>query len=73
MEADPSLLSFNVALGVLLVDILLSGDNAIVIALVCRSLSLEHRAKALWLGVAGAFLARLVLTSCASMAMNFSS
>ena len=70
MEADPSLLSFNVALGVLLVDILLSGDNAIVIALVCRSLSLEHRTKALWLGVAGAFLARLVLTSCASMAMN---
>jgi YjbE family integral membrane protein len=70
VEADPSLLSFNVAFGVLLVDILLSGDNAIVIALVCRSLSKEHRAKALWLGVIGAFLARLVLTSCATLAMN---
>ena len=70
MEADPSLLSLNVALGVLLVDILLSGDNAIVIALVCRSLSKEHRFKALWLGILGAFLARLVLTSCAAFAMK---
>ena len=70
MEADPSLLSFQVALGVLLVDILLSGDNAIVIALVCRTLSKEHRSKALWLGVLGAFFARLVLTACASLAMN---
>ncbi len=70
MEADPSLLSFNVALGVLLVDILLSGDNAIVIALVCRSLDERHRTKALWIGILGAFLARLVLTSCATLAMN---
>ena len=70
MEADASLLSFNVALGVLFVDILLSGDNAIVIALVCRSLSKEHRVKALWLGVLGAFLARLVLTGFATLAMN---
>ncbi len=70
MEADPSLLSFNVTLGVLLVDILLSGDNAIVIALVCRSLSPVHRTKALLLGVIGAFLARLALTSCATLAMS---
>ena len=70
MEADASLLSLNVGLGVLLVDILLSGDNAIVIALVCRTLSPAHRSKALWLGVLGAFVARLVLTSVASLAMN---
>lgn len=70
MEADASLWSLNVALGVLLVDILLSGDNAIVIALVCRTLSSEHRTKALCLGVLGAFVARLVLTSCATLAMN---
>ena len=70
MDADPSLLSFNVALGVLLVDILLSGDNAIVIALVCRRLSPAHRSKALWLGVLGAFGARLLLTSVATLAMN---
>ncbi len=70
MEVDASIWSMNVALGVLLVDILLSGDNAIVIALVCRSLSPAHRTKALWLGVLGAFGARLVLTTVASMAMN---
>ena len=54
----------------LLVDVLLSGDNALIIALVCRSLSLEHRRKALWLGVAGALLARLVLTACATLVMH---
>lgn len=70
METDASLLSLNVGLGVLLADILLSGDNAIVIALVCRSLSKEHRARALWLGVLGALLARLVMTSLATLAMN---
>jgi YjbE family integral membrane protein len=70
MESDPSLLSLNVAMGVLLVDILLSGDNAIVIALACRSLSKEHRVKALWLGVLGAFLARLVLASSATLALR---
>ncbi len=70
MEADASVWSLNVAMGVLLVDILLSGDNAIVIALVCRSLSQAHRSKALWLGVLGAFGARLLLTGVATMAMN---
>ena len=70
MEADASVWSLNVAMGVLLVDILLSGDNAIVIALVCRSLSKAHRSKALWLGVLGAFGARLLLTGVASLAMN---
>ena len=70
MEADPSLLSLNVGLGVLLTDVLLSGDNAMVIALVCRSLSPAHRTRALWLGILGAFLVRLVLTSVANVAMN---
>lgn len=70
METDASIWSLNVGLGVLLVDILLSGDNAIVIALVCRSLSKAHRTKALWLGIAGAFVARLVLTGVATLAMN---
>lgn len=63
-------MSFQVALGVLLIDVLLSGDNAIIIALVCHSLSLEHRRKALWLGVAGALLARLVLTAGATLVMH---
>ncbi|MDR3368384.1 TerC family protein [Rhodoferax sp.] len=70
MEVDASVWSFNVALGVLLVDILLSGDNAIVIALVTRTLDKKHRMKALWLGILGAFAARLFLTSIATFAME---
>ncbi|HEY8908602.1 MAG TPA: TerC family protein [Rhodoferax sp.] len=70
MEADASVWSFNVALGVLLVDILLSGDNAIVIALVSRTLDKKHRMKALWLGILGAFAARVFLTSIATFAME---
>lgn len=63
-------MSLQVALGVLLVDVLLSGDNALIIALVCRTLSPEHRRNALWLGVAGALLARLVLTAFATLVMH---
>lgn len=70
MPVDSNLFSVNAAIGVLLVDILLSGDNAIVIALVCRTLVKEDRIRALWLGMAGAFMARLVLTSSASLIMR---
>ena len=70
MDADPSLMSFNVILGVLLVDILLSGDNAIVIALVCRSLPKRQQTRVMLLGIAGALLARLLLTSVATLAMQ---
>ena len=70
MDADPSVISFNVILGVLLVDILLSGDNAIVIALVCRSLPKRQQTRVMWLGILGAFFARLLLTSVATLAMQ---
>ena len=69
MEVDPSALSLNLILGVLFVDIVLSGDNAIVIALACRSLSKKHRFKAMWLGVVGAFFARLLLSVFTSLVM----
>lgn len=70
MDLDPSAISFNVILGVLLVDILLSGDNAIVIALVCRSLPKRQQNRVMWLGILGAFLARLLLTFVATLAMQ---
>lgn len=70
MDADPSVISFNVIFGVLLVDILLSGDNAIVIALVCRSLPKRQQTRVMWLGILGALLARLLLTSVATLAMQ---
>jgi len=70
MEIDPSVISFNVILGILLVDVLLSGDNAIVIALVCRSLPKTAQFRVMWLGILGAFVARLLLTMVATTAME---
>ena len=44
------------------IDILLSGDNAVVIALACRSLPLRQRRLAIWLGAAAAIALRVVFT-----------
>ena len=70
MDIIATELSFQVLFGVLLVDILLSGDNAIVIALVCRSLPKAAQAKVMWIGILGAFLARLFMTSIAVFVME---
>ena len=45
---------------IVIVDVLLSGDNAVVIALACRNLPEKHRNIAVLAGTAGAVLARLV-------------
>jgi len=47
---------------IVVIDILLSGDNAVVIALACRSLPPEQRRKGVLFGVAGAIGLRIVLT-----------
>jgi YjbE family integral membrane protein len=44
------------------VNIILSGDNAVVIALACRSLPADLQKKGILFGSAGAILARVVLT-----------
>lgn len=46
---------------IVLIDILLGGDNAVVIALACRRLPAENRMKGVVLGTAGAILLRVVL------------
>jgi YjbE family integral membrane protein len=46
---------------IILIDILLGGDNAVVIALACRKLPPELRAKGVMWGVVGAVGARVVL------------
>lgn len=51
-------------------DLLLSGDNALVIALVCRSLPPSLRARAIMLGTGLAILLRVVLTTIASFLLN---
>jgi len=47
---------------IIVIDLLLSGDNAVVIALACRNLPLEQRKKGIMFGVGGAIGLRIVLT-----------
>lgn len=46
---------------IIVIDILLAGDNAIVIGMAAANLPAEHRKKAIWWGTAGAILIRLLL------------
>jgi len=50
---------------IILIDILLGGDNAIVIALACRHLPADVRMKGIVYGTAGAILIRILLISFA--------
>lgn len=53
---------FWVAVGqIIMIDILLGGDNAVVIALACRKLPAQQRAQGILWGTAGAILLRVVL------------
>jgi YjbE family integral membrane protein len=71
MELDLSSSLFWIAVGqIILIDIVLSGDNAVVIALACRNLSPEQRRKGIFWGVAGAISLRVVLTVFAALVMN---
>jgi YjbE family integral membrane protein len=47
---------------IIVIDLLLSGDNAVVIALACRNLPPQQRKQGIAYGVAGAILLRVVLT-----------
>lgn len=47
---------------IIMINLLLSGDNAVVIALACRNLPLELRNKGILFGVGGAIVLRIVLT-----------
>ena len=71
MELDLTSAVFWVAVGqIILIDIVLSGDNAVVIALACRNLSPEQRKAGIFWGVAGAVSLRVVLTIFAALVMN---
>ena len=53
---------FWVAVGqIIMIDILLGGDNAVVIALACRKLPAHQRTKGILWGTAGAIILRVVL------------
>lgn len=49
-------------LTIIFIDLLLAGDNAIVIGLAARNLPKEHQKKAIWYGTGGAVLIRVVAT-----------
>lgn len=54
--------AFWVALGqIIMIDILLGGDNAVVIALACRKLPPAQRTKGILWGTAGAIVLRVIL------------
>ena len=64
--------SFWVALGkIVWVNILLSGDNAVVIALAARSLPTLQRTKAIFIGSAAAIVLRVLLTVFAATLLQF--
>lgn len=53
---------FWIALGqIIVIDILLGGDNAVVIALACRKLPIAQRRKGIIYGTAGAIILRVIL------------
>jgi len=59
---DPTTLAFWIAvLQIVLIDILLGGDNAVVIALACRRLPPAQRKLGIFWGVAGAIALRIVM------------
>jgi YjbE family integral membrane protein len=63
MPVDSASGGFGLLLQVVLLDLLLSGDNALIIALACRRLPDAMRRRAMWLGTLLAILLRFVLTA----------
>ena len=70
MDGSFAASAFGVPLEILFLDLLLSGDNAVVIALACRRLPPRDAQKAILLGTAGAISLRLVLTAFASVLIS---
>ena len=49
-------------LSIIMIDLILAGDNAVLIAMAVRSLPLAKRQKGIMIGAGGAVILRLVLT-----------
>jgi YjbE family integral membrane protein len=58
-------LEWNAILQIIIIDILLGGDNAVVIALACRNLPPKHRRQGIIWGAAGAIVLRVILITVA--------
>ncbi|VCU69273.1 Integral membrane protein TerC family protein [Pigmentiphaga humi] len=58
-------LSWSAVLQIIIIDILLGGDNAVVIALACRNLPAKRRMQGILWGTAGAIVLRVILIAFA--------
>ena len=56
---------------IIAIDVVLSGDNAVVIALACRNLAPELRRQGILWGVGGAIALRVVLTAFAAALLGY--
>ncbi|KVC29129.1 hypothetical protein WS58_12990 [Burkholderia pseudomultivorans] len=63
-------LHWGAVLQIVIIDILLGGDNAVVIALACRNLPANQRLRGVVWGTAGAILLRVVLISFAVVLLD---
>jgi YjbE family integral membrane protein len=63
-------LSWAAVFQIILIDILLGGDNAVVIALACRNLAAKQRMQGILWGTAGAIILRVVLIAFALTLLN---
>ncbi|MDQ8034403.1 hypothetical protein CEG14_15265 [Bordetella genomosp. 1] len=63
-------LSWAAVFQIIMIDILLGGDNAVVIALACRNLAPKQRMQGILWGTAGAIILRVVLIAFALTLLN---
>ena len=59
-------------LSIVLIDIVLAGDNAVVIAMAVKSLSPKQRSRGIMIGAAGAVVIRIILTFFAAKLLSVS-
>ncbi len=58
-------LEWDAVVQIIIIDILLGGDNAVIIALACRNLPPRHRRLGIFWGAAGAIILRVILITVA--------
>lgn len=63
-------LHWGAVIQIIVIDILLGGDNAVVIALACRDLPAQQRLRGILWGTAGAIALRVVLIAFAVVLLN---
>jgi YjbE family integral membrane protein len=66
--ADPA--TWTALVKIAVINVVLSGDNAVVIALACRSLPPREQKSAFLVGTAGIVVLMTLLTSCAALLMT---